>query len=434
MLFTRQYPRLLFGALVLCHAAVSVDTSKGFPYPPDTRPQGCPQWKRKDINNLTVSIIIPWLAEKWLHMEETMRSLLHFTPDSLVHEYIWISDGNEDDKEKELRAMSPKVKVISFKERQGLIRAKMKGVEVAAAPVLVFMEAHCRANKHWLQHLLQRIAQNPKTLAQPYLDIISQENWQSYSPMSGGHWRYEWNFNLIFTNPGGVFGRSSEPHPSPGTSGGIFAMRKDWFQQLGLFDEGMSQWGGDHFELTMKVWRCGGRIELVPCSRMGHLFRDPSHRPYDVDVDTVVHNYKRLAEVWAKDHLKYFYDMKPEAVKMKLVGMDRVKASFEELEATLQCKNLSWYLDNIDHEMKWEMKRICHPYAARGDPIKCKGNLVPGRWTITKEMPAKAFFKAKKLAEARQQSAEQAEVESREAGHIASAPGAPTPAQPSEEL
>eukprot|EP00913_Durusdinium_trenchii_P024695 g23182.t1 len=92
----------------------------------------------------------------------------------------------------------------------------------------------------------------------------------------------------------------------------------------------------------MKVWRCGGRIEIVPCSRVGHLFRDPSHRPYDVDVNTVVHNYKRLAELWAQDHLDYFYKMKPEAVPMKLTGMDKVIANYNELRDQLGCKDLKW--------------------------------------------------------------------------------------------
>mmetsp|Transcript_14996 Transcript_14996/g.26273 ORF Transcript_14996/g.26273 Transcript_14996/m.26273 type:complete len:410 (-) Transcript_14996:73-1302(-) len=396
-------PKFLFALVaVVAGIADGVDLSRGFPYPPDTRPKGCRKYRRKDFANHTVSIVIPWLAEKWTHMEGTMKALLHFTPDELVEEYIWISDGNADSKETELKALSPKVKVIAFQERQGLIRAKMKGVEMATAPVLVFMEAHVIPNKHWLQHILHRVVQNPKVLAMPTLDGIPQENWHAYRPMPPGHWRYEWNFNLIYTNPGDLIRNDGpEPYTSPGTSGGIFAMRRDWFLQLGLFDVGMKEWGGDHMELTMKVWRCGGRIEIVPCSRVGHLFRDPGHRPYEVEVNTVVYNYKRLAELWAKDHLDYFYKMKPEAVGMKLSGMDQVIKNYERLEQDLKCKDLDWYLENIDHEMAWEKDHICHPYAARGDPIKCKGQLVPGRWTVTKTIPVEVYQHRKKAAEER---------------------------------
>merc|ERR1719272_1356105 len=99
----------------------------------------------------------------------------------------------------------------------------------------------------------------------------------SYRAQNSGHWRYEWNLNLIFSNPGkDIDSRNNpKPYPSPGTSGGIFAMRKDWFDDLGLFDTNLLEWGGDHIELTMKVWRCGGIIEMVPCSRVGHLYRKP---------------------------------------------------------------------------------------------------------------------------------------------------------------
>merc|ERR1719446_459047 len=112
--------------------------------------------------------------------------------------------------------------------------------------------------------------------------------------------------NLISTNPGHSLRESPEPYITPGTSGGIFAMRKDWFLCLGLFDVYMLEWGGDHFELTMKVWRCGGKIEIVPCSRIGHLFREVATRPYSVREWQVVHNYARLARVWTPEHLHLF--------------------------------------------------------------------------------------------------------------------------------
>lgn len=390
----------------LTNAKAPTANPMGFPFPPDTRPAGC----RNSTANLLehkVAIIIPWFQEKWEHMDGTLRSILHFTPDELVEEIIFVSDGNKDTREGELRALSSKVKVLALPEREGLIRAKMMAVKIATAPVLLFMEAHCIVNRNWLPPLLDRLLEEPRTLAMPVLDAIPMTDWNSYHSMPMGHWRFEWNMNLVYTNPGepnGFYKMSqTEPFESPATSGGIFAMRKDWFEELRLFDEGMLHWGGDHVELSMKVWRCGGRIEIVPCARMGHLFRDPANRPYDVEVMQVVKNYNRLAQIWWSDHLELFYSMKPEAKSLPFGSLGK---SLEELKTEHQelgCKNHDWYIEHVDHEMNWEKDRICHPYAAVGDPIRCsKGSkaLASGRWTLERQdlMPLKEFLQARAAA------------------------------------
>lgn len=377
-----------------------------FQKPPDSRPNGCLEPSAQEVSELTdlkVSIIIPWHKEKWLHLRDTLQSVVHYTPDELLEEIIFMSDGNVDTYEKELTAISSKVKVHGFKKRQGLIRAKAAAVAKASAPVIMFLEGHCIVNRHWLPPLLRQLVKNPKALVMPTLDVISQTDWYSYRPGPAAiHWRFEWNMNLINSNPGGILKRDqTKPYTSPGTSGGIFVMRKDWFNELGFFDVGMLEWGGDHVELSFKTWRCGGRIEIVPCSRIGHLFRDEGHRPYPVDVNQVVKNYGRLAQVWWKDHLPFFYRMKPEAKGMKHTGMEDVHARYSELTERIGCKNHTWYLKNIDHEMAYETKRICHPHITdKNNQDYCDGPLAPGRFTITtKSMISKEdYVKRRKAA------------------------------------
>jgi hypothetical protein len=49
-------------------------------------------------------------------------------------------------------------------------------------------------------------------------------------------------------------------------------MDRAFFLELGGYDPGLLVWGGENFELSFKIWMCGGSIEWVPCSRIGEFF------------------------------------------------------------------------------------------------------------------------------------------------------------------
>ena len=62
--------------------------------------------------------------------------------------------------------------------------------------------------------------------------------------------------------------------------------------------------------IGFRVWMCGGMIEYVPCSHVGHIFR-PGH-PYNMTGEfglRDVHgwNSARLAEVWMDDYKRLYY-------------------------------------------------------------------------------------------------------------------------------
>mmetsp|Transcript_4005 Transcript_4005/g.9332 ORF Transcript_4005/g.9332 Transcript_4005/m.9332 type:complete len:413 (-) Transcript_4005:80-1318(-) len=383
--------------LILAGYAFGAEKKKlGFPLPPDTRPSGCSAQTSDPgggkFEDLKVSIIIPYRNEKLEHIKGSLASIFHFTPKKYIEELLMVSDGNTPAAvyRDEITSFSKLIRILELPP-SGLIKAKMTAVTETSekSSVIVFLEPHIRVNRMWLEPLLTRIRLNPHVLAMPLLDPIPQDNFDKYLEAGHGHWRFEWNFNLVFSNPEQKTTVTKEPYYSPATSGGIFAIRKDWWNELELYDPGMIGWGGDHIEATMKVWRCGGAIETVPCSRVGHLFRDPDHRPYPVEVPTVVRNYARVAVVWLDEYLPYFYKVKGETEGMDIGDVSAQIAMRERL----QCKNMSWYLENVDREMLWEKDHICIPGCNRKQlgNICCEKPQYGGRSTIDRVIPLSEY-------------------------------------------
>lgn len=60
------------------------------------------------------------------------------------------------------------------------------------------------------------------------------------------------------------------------------------------------------FFLLLQVWQCGGRIEVLPCSRIAHLERH--HKPYALDLEPALkRNALRVAEIWMDEYKDMVY-------------------------------------------------------------------------------------------------------------------------------
>lgn len=60
------------------------------------------------------------------------------------------------------------------------------------------------------------------------------------------------------------------------------------------------------FFIPIQIWRCGGRLEQVPCSAVAHLFR--LSMPYKDTSKSRVRNRIRLAKVWLDDYAQYYLE------------------------------------------------------------------------------------------------------------------------------
>ncbi|RXN22898.1 putative polypeptide N-acetylgalactosaminyltransferase 8 [Labeo rohita] len=277
---------------------------------PDTRDHRCID--REYPHNLpTLSVVLIYLDEALSVIQRAICSIINRTPAHLLKEIILVDDHSTNENLKtQLHAYVSSInekhpgllKMVSHSKQKGLSQARISGWKAATGDVVAILDAHIEVHVKWAEPLLARIQADRTLVLSPVFDKVNYYDLQVTKYFASAHgfdWAL-WCTYVAFPQKWYEQNDPSQPGKSPSVMG-ILVVDRLFFGEIGTLDGGMEVYGGENVELGIRVWLCGGSIEVVPCSKIAHIER--SHKPYMSDINNVMkRNALRVAEVWMDEY------------------------------------------------------------------------------------------------------------------------------------
>jgi polypeptide N-acetylgalactosaminyltransferase len=292
------------------------------------------------------SVVFVFYNEPASPLYRSIHSVLNRTPPHLLHEIVLVDDCSDADHLKEpfeqyLQTL-PKIKLVRLTKRSGLMTARTEGAKAATGEVVVFLDSHIECTQGWMEPLLTRIKEDRKHVVMPIIDSIDAD---FFSYRRGGidilgfHWRLGQEGLARARHP-------TNPMPSVIMAGGLFAIDRKLFFEIGAYDPEMQLYGGEEMEISFRIWQCGMTLECIPCSRVGHVFRSGAYwkgQVYSVPSQVIARNKLRAAEVWMDEYKEIVFDLMEPAEGIDLGPLEYMY----DIRKRLQCKSFKWFLENV---------------------------------------------------------------------------------------
>ena len=98
------------------------------------------------------------------------------------------------------------------------------------------------------------------------------------------------------------------------------------------------------------MWTCGGEMEIVPCSKVGHVYKQRNVYSYPRgNRRTTTCNTRRVADAWLDQFAQIYYlTLNSEQRGYECGDVAQVRQRREQLG----CKPFKWYLENIYPELQ----------------------------------------------------------------------------------